>query len=226
MERHFALPIALAATLHAALLFGFRWSHVAPPVKPPDPTDVVPIDLRILAPAYDTKPAPEPDSAAKNAPDVERPSLPEPPPPDAPERPMKPVWEIPRPNPILGGAHERKFAGLDNRFGPGNGEGDGPGIPIISREYLDNSPRTHLQIAPTYPAEARRRDLTGEVVIEFVVDETGAVLAPRIVSSSDRIFEEPTLRALTRWRFEPGRRDGRIVRFRMMLPVKFTLDRD
>jgi protein TonB len=44
------------------------------------------------------------------------------------------------------------------------------------------------------------------------------------VRSSDRIFEEAALRAVARWKFEPGRRDGRIVRFKMSVPIVFRLD--
>jgi protein TonB len=38
------------------------------------------------------------------------------------------------------------------------------------------------------------------------------------------MFEEPTLRAVAKWQFEPGRRDGRIVKFRMTVPVLFNLN--
>jgi protein TonB len=63
-------------------------------------------------------------------------------------------------------------------------------------------------------------------VVEFGVDEGGRVYDPRVVRSSDALFDEPTLEAVRQWRFEPGRRNGRIVRFRMMLPVEFHLDQE
>jgi protein TonB len=48
----------------------------------------------------------------------------------------------------------------------------------------------------------------------------------RIVSSNDSRFEAPTLSAISAWRFEPGRRNGRVVRFRMQIPVDYTLSED
>ena len=54
--------------------------------------------------------------------------------------------------------------------------------------------------------------------------EEAAAIDPRVVKSSDRMFEEPTLRAVAKWQFEPGRRAGRIVRFRMAVPVVFNLN--
>jgi protein TonB len=94
---------------------------------------------------------------------------------------------------------------------------------IVSRDQLDNSPRTRFQVAPVYPFQAKSSGQNGEVMVEFVVDESGNVLNPRVVSSSDRAFEENTLRAVAKWKFEPGRRDGRTVRFRMSVPVVFKL---
>ena len=89
---------------------------------------------------------------------------------------------------------------------------------------LDNTPRTRFQPAPHYPPSARSTGLTGEVLVEFTVDESGRVLDPHIVRSSDRMFEEPSLRAVAKWQFEPGRSGGRIVRFRMAVPVVFNLN--
>ncbi|MBI4622768.1 MAG: energy transducer TonB [Verrucomicrobia bacterium] len=84
--------------------------------------------------------------------------------------------------------------------------------------------RTRFQPAPVYPSEGRREGLRGEVFVEFLVDEAGRVADPRVVHSSNRMFEEPTLQAVLRWRFEPGRRAGRIVRFKMAVPVIFSLN--
>jgi TonB family protein len=62
------------------------------------------------------------------------------------------------------------------------------------------------------------------VEVEFTVDETGAVVNPWVVSSTRRSFEEPTLRAVEKWRFVPGRRLGQVVSFRMRVPVLFNLN--
>ena len=54
----------------------------------------------------------------------------------------------------------------------------------------------------------------------------GIDLAGEVVESSDRVFEEAAVRAVAKWRFEPGRRDGRVVRFRMAVPIVFALNAD
>jgi protein TonB len=114
---------------------------------------------------------------------------------------------------------------LDSSIGQLGGEGKNRwGNGVVSSVLLDSAPHTRFQATPVYPFEAKRGGVRGEVVVEFLVDERGRVVEPRVVSSTDRIFEEATLRAVAKWQFEPGRRDGRIVRFRMAAPVVFNLN--
>jgi protein TonB len=88
---------------------------------------------------------------------------------------------------------------------------------------LDGVPRATVQGAPVYPGEARRTGMSGEVLVEFLVDESGVVHDPRVIRASAAVFEEAALRAVARWRFEPGRRHGTVVRFRMSVPIVFSL---
>ncbi len=97
-------------------------------------------------------------------------------------------------------------------------------VPVLTAGALDKTPRTKVRVAPMYPNEARGTGLTGEVWVEFVVDEAGRVLRPRVVRSTDARFEAATLRAVEKWRFEPGTRQGVPVRFRMAVPVVFSLE--
>jgi protein TonB len=78
-------------------------------------------------------------------------------------------------------------------------------------------------VAPIFPHEARSSGMNGEVLVEFVVDESGRVHDPRVVRASSPIFEPATLQAVAKWRFEPGKSHGRVVRFRMAVPVIFNV---
>ena len=89
---------------------------------------------------------------------------------------------------------------------------------------LDNVPRLIYRLAPVYPYQAKAESLTGDVVVDFVVDYNGRVLNAHVVSSTNPVFEETTLRAVSQWRFDPGLRKGRAVRFRMRVPIQFRLD--
>jgi len=99
------------------------------------------------------------------------------------------------------------------------------GLPkVVSITDLDNTPRTRYQPAPTYPTRAKMDGLTGTVEVSFVVNEFGEVRNVRVLTSSDPVFVEETLKAVARWRFEPGRKEGRPVAFRMRQPLSFNLD--
>jgi len=108
----------------------------------------------------------------------------------------------------------------DGIGGFGNGPGGGP----YEIGALDAAPRAIVQVAPVYPLEAKTTGLTGQVVVEFMVDESGRVHHARVVSASDAIFTEPTLRAVEHWRFSPGTRHVVPVRFRMSVPIAFSLN--
>ena len=215
MDRHFALPIAVSAAFHVALLFGYRPEipSVVATTAPERPRISDPFPVALADPP---EPMRSDEPAAKAAPTVEPPRGEEPP--HLP--PIDKDFTIPRwPHP------GRRVDGPVIQIPPGGG-GPGNGVPheIFTSVGLDNPPRTRAQPAPVYPFEAKRTGLTGTVILEFVVDESGHVLEPRVIESSDRAFEEPAMRAVLKWRFEPGRKDGRIVRFRMSQPFQFRLD--
>jgi periplasmic protein TonB len=112
---------------------------------------------------------------------------------------------------------------------PGDPNGKDNGRPdlgngrMLMSDMLEKIPRAKSQIPPGYPAAMRKDRIEGEVLVEFDVNTNGQVIAARVVRSTDRTFEEPTLQAVLKWRFEPGMKDGVPVPFWMAVPVSFTL---
>jgi protein TonB len=68
---------------------------------------------------------------------------------------------------------------------------------------------------------ALRKRLPATVNVLFVVDEGGRVENPIVQNSSDPQFEAAALAAIRQWKFEPGKRGGKPVRFRMRQPFTF-----
>lgn len=97
---------------------------------------------------------------------------------------------------------------------------------MVGVDVLDRTPRALAQASPEYPFALRQSGIEGEVVIEFDVDITGRVVTARVLRGGEREFEQSALRAVLRWRFEPGRRDGRVVPFRMAVPITFRVNED
>lgn len=71
------------------------------------------------------------------------------------------------------------------------------------------------------PQEAIAAGIQGVVVVEVVVDETGAVTQPRILRSIP-LLDEAALAAVSEWRYQPTVVNGRPVPVRMTLTVNFT----
>jgi protein TonB len=91
---------------------------------------------------------------------------------------------------------------------------------IFSMADLDQKPRIIQQSSPSMGRELRRK-APAKVNIIFIVNERGRVEEPRVRSSTDPAFEKPAMTAVKRWIFEPGKRGGKPVRFRMLVPITF-----
>lgn len=91
---------------------------------------------------------------------------------------------------------------------------------LFSLADLDQKPRVIYQPGPILSKQVRKK-APGTVYILFIVDQNGRVEKPMVQSSSDPVFEGPALAAVKQWKFEPGKRNGKAVRFRMRVPITF-----
>ncbi|MBB4603211.1 TonB family protein [Hymenobacter luteus] len=75
-----------------------------------------------------------------------------------------------------------------------------------------------------YPRQAQERQTQGLVFASFVVDEAGRVQSPRILRGIGDGCDEEVLRVLrqTSGRWTPGQQDGRFVKVKMVLPIRFN----
>jgi TonB family protein len=91
----------------------------------------------------------------------------------------------------------------------------------------DSAPRPVSVVKPEYPESARRRQVSGTVQVRVLVGEDGSVLDAQISSSPDpqKALDRAALTAVRKWRFEPARKDGKIVRAWHTVPLEFTLKR-
>lgn len=98
------------------------------------------------------------------------------------------------------------------------------GMKVFDIAMLDQQPNPRFQGAPTYPFEMRRAGISGEVLVEFIVDTTGDVQNAFAVRSTQREFESAAVQAVSKWKFKPGRKGGRDVPTRMQVPIVFSLN--
>jgi protein TonB len=121
-------------------------------------------------------------------------------------------------NPGGGGDWGGDFALDLDKYVKGAGAGDS----VLSMADLDQRPRPLYQPSPMYPPELQKQKIGGTVVIVFVVEPDGRVGKTKVKSSPNPILERQALAAIKKWKFEPGRRGGKPVAFRMRVPITFA----
>ena len=75
-----------------------------------------------------------------------------------------------------------------------------------------------------YPAIAMENGIQGTVMVAFVVNEDGSVSGVKTVKGVDSSLDKEAERVIsTLPRFTPGKQNGKAVKVKYRLPVRFTL---
>jgi protein TonB len=97
---------------------------------------------------------------------------------------------------------------------------------IFEVSEVDTPPEPLARVAPLYPYTARARGIEGRVELLFVVQPDGSVSDVEVKSSLPRgTFDEAAMDAVKKWRFKPGTKGGRPVATRVLLPLRFEIER-
>lgn len=80
-----------------------------------------------------------------------------------------------------------------------------------------------LQNEVEYPDFAKKAGIEGRVFVQFVVNEEGNVVQPKVTRGVHKLLNEEALRAVESLSCEPGQQRGQSVKVRMSLPVTFRL---
>jgi protein TonB len=112
---------------------------------------------------------------------------------------------------------------------PTGGVGTGGGVepiklpPVVIGPLRD--PRYAANFQPDYPVIERRAGHEGRVVVKVLVGTDGRVKQVQKVSAtSDEFFEVTERRALQKWRFKPGTRDGVPIEAWQTVGLSFVLN--
>jgi len=83
-------------------------------------------------------------------------------------------------------------------------------------------PQVIKQIAPRYPTLARDAHISGEVVIDAVLDEHGSVTEMKIISGPP-LFYSAALEALSQWKYEPTYLNDEPISVQLIVTITFHL---
>jgi TonB family protein len=117
--------------------------------------------------------------------------------------------------------------------GTGLGEGDGAGIGPGSGggtgggPYRPGSgvepPKLLREVKADYTEDARRRGISGDVVLEIVVRRDGTVGDVRMLQGLGGGLDQRAVQAVRQWKFDPARRKGVPVDVLVEVAVEFML---
>jgi TonB family protein len=117
--------------------------------------------------------------------------------------------------------------GIGSGAGSGAGLGDGSGGGTGGGPYRPGSgiepPRLLREVKAEYTDEGRRRGITGEVLLEIVVQSDGSVGSVSVLRGLGAGLDQRAVAAVRQWRFAPARRRGAAVDVIVQVAVDFTL---
>ncbi|MEM7199426.1 MAG: energy transducer TonB [Planctomycetota bacterium] len=121
---------------------------------------------------------------------------------------------------------------LGGGFGGGSGFADfgieldllGGGVGGDGGEFdmddLDQRPRPVFRSPPSVSPQMAQK-CPGQVTMIAAVDERGRVVEPKVKESSHPVFDRAAINAFKKWRYEPGRRNGKPVRSKIRQVMTF-----
>lgn len=126
---------------------------------------------------------------------------------------------------VGGGAGTNQGTGDGEGLGAGIGDGIGGGTgggPYRPGSGID-APRLRREVKAEYTDEARRRGVTGDVVLEIVVRRDGSVGDVSVLQGLGAGLDQRAIAAVRQWRFDPARLRGAPVDVIVEVAVEFTL---
>jgi len=84
-------------------------------------------------------------------------------------------------------------------------------------------PTVLSRIEPVYSEEARKAKIQGKVVLSAIVRKDGSLEVKKVVRGLGLGLDEEAIKALKKWRFRPGMRNGKPVDVALNIEVTFSL---
>jgi protein TonB len=106
-------------------------------------------------------------------------------------------------------------------FGPGSGGGMGGGAYRIGGGV--SPPSILFKVEPEYSEEARKAKFQGTVLLYVVVDEKGLPRDIKVLRPLGLGLDQKAVEAVEKWKFTPGKKDGKAVPVQAQIEVNFRL---
>jgi periplasmic protein TonB len=212
MRRDLVIGFVFTITLEALIAWGGDLTHFKPKPKVKEEEPTIQISMPKIEPDEPDVVEDQPQTPQDIAPPMQN---------DVPQvvTPDSFVQQIEPPPPDLTAISKNIVKIPETRSGLG-------GIEVFDISKLDQQPVAKFQARPQFPFEMRRAGISGEVLVDFIVDTNGEVRNAFAAHSSQREFEAAAVQAVSKWKFRPGRKNGHAVFTHMQVPIVFTLNED
>ena len=103
--------------------------------------------------------------------------------------------------------------------------------PPIVFSYVEQMPAPTFEISNYlssnlhYPSKAKDANITGRVIVKFIVTETGAIDSVKVIKGIGAGCDEEAVRVIKNMPpWKPGKQNGKPVRVYFTQPINFTLN--
>jgi periplasmic protein TonB len=101
------------------------------------------------------------------------------------------------------------------------------GVDVYEMGEIDKPISTVYQVPPVYPMRAKRLGIEGWVRVNILVSAEGDVEDVEILESEPKgVFENSVIQNVRSWRYSPGTVDGKPVRTRGTVTIRFNLENE
>lgn len=82
----------------------------------------------------------------------------------------------------------------------------------------------YLNKTLTYPPYARNKKIQGRVLVQFIVEKSGAISNISVAESINPVIDNEAVRVIRRMpKWRPGKEKGKVVRVKVMIPIIFKI---
>lgn len=98
-------------------------------------------------------------------------------------------------------------------------------VPPLVAEPRVEPPVAVRTVEPSYPYELRREGTEGFVLVSCVVNRSGSCSEISIERSTHVGFNQAAVDAVKKWKFKPALVDGVAIDQKIMVPLKFIIEK-
>jgi TonB family protein len=93
---------------------------------------------------------------------------------------------------------------------------------VFNLRSVDKLPRAIFQVDPNYPYSLKQAKVGGYVKLEWIIDESGKVLRPKVLESSNPGFNQPAIESILKSKWAPAKKNGKPVAVKVIQRMDFN----